>query len=298
MVSDLIPFYRFCKNFLRIAFMASAALVAGCSPLAIINGWVPSDTYRASTALAYGPHARQRLDVYRPARASSPAPVVVFFYGGNWNSGNRADYLFVGEALAAQGIVAVIPDYRLFPEVRFPDFLADSAQAVRWTLEQVAQYGGDPQRVFVMGHSAGAYNAAMLAFNPAYLRAAGVEPRRVRGLIGLAGPYDFLPLTGSVTKQVFGFPATPITTQPIHFASSAAPPALLITGDNDDVVDPGNSRRLAARLRTTGAEARELVYPKLGHSTLVAALAAPLRERLAPVLDDIVRFVREVSGRP
>lgn len=275
---------------------AAAALLAGCSPLAILNGWVPSNTYVASNGLDYGPNARHRLDLYRPAYAASPAPVIVFFYGGNWNSGDRGDYLFVGEALAAQGFVAVIPDYRLYPEVRFPDFLADGAQAVRWTFDYIAQYGGDPKRVFIMGHSAGAYNAAMLALNPEYLRGAGVDPRRLRGLIGLAGPYDFLPLTGRVTQQVFGFPDTPVATQPIQFASSAAPPALLITGAADGVVDPGNSARLAARLRQNGVEVREIAYPGVGHQPLVGALAAPLRKRIAPVLDDIARFVRDSAG--
>jgi acetyl esterase/lipase len=274
----------------------AAALFASCSPLAIVNAGVPSDTYRAATDLAYGLDARQRLDVYRPADALSPAPVVVFFYGGNWNSGNRKDYLFVGEALAAKGFVAVVPDYRLYPQVRFPDFLADSAQAVRWIIDHIAEYGGDPQRVFVMGHSAGAYNAAMLALNPEYLKAAGVDPMRIRGMIGLAGAYDFLPLTGRVTGEVFGYPETPVTTQPIHFASSASPPVLVITGAEDDVVDPGNSVRLGARLREHGVFVREIVYPKLGHRALIGALAAPLRSRYDPVLENISAFVNELSA--
>lgn len=221
--------------------------------------------------------------------------MVVFFYGGNWDSGERADYLFAGEALAAKGYVAVIPDYRLYPEVRFPDFLADSAQAVRWVFEHIAEFGGDPQRVFVMGHSAGAYNAAMLALNPAYLRSAGADPRRVRGFIGLAGPYDFLPLTGPITKAVLGFPDTPITTQPIHFVSSNAPPVLLVTGAQDDVVNLGNSARLAARLQQHGVNARVIVYPTMGHRTLLGALAAPLRG-LGPVLDDVATFVNAISA--
>ncbi len=285
----------FLAIFLGAAFAIGVALLAGCSPLAVLNGAVRSATYRASADLAYGPNARHRLDVYRPSDAAAPAPVVVFFYGGNWDSGDRADYLFVGEALASRGFVAVLPDYRLYPEVRYPDFLADSARALRWTLDHVAQFGGDPQRVFVMGHSAGAYNAAMLTLDSQYLRAAGVDPKRVRGLIGLAGPYDFLPLTGAVTKKIFGFPDTPITTQPIHFASPASPPALLITGAGDEVVDPGNSARLGARLRERGVAVRAIVYAGVGHRALIGALAAPLRT-LAPVLDDVAGFVNGVPA--
>ncbi len=273
-------------------------LLQGCSPLALLNGWVPSSTYSVKTDVSYGPLARHQLDVYRPGAAQGAVPVVVFFYGGNWDSGARADYLFVGEALAAQGYVVVVPDYRLYPEARYPDFLADCATAVQWVYQHITAYGGDPQRVFLMGHSAGAYNAAMLALNPAYLRAAGVDPRRVRGLIGLAGPYDFLPLTGAVTQAVFGFPDTPITTQPIHFASPAAPPALLVTGADDDVVNPGNSTRLAARLQQHGVPARVIVYPGMGHRMVLGALATPLRRwpGFGPVIDDVAGFINGGSA--
>ena len=284
------------RTFLSGLAAAAAAPLAACSPLSVVNGWVPSDTYRARTGIAFGPEARHRLDVYVPTNlkpTSSGHPVVVFFYGGNWTSGERASYLFAGEALAAKGWVAVVPDYRLYPEVRFPAFLDDCALAVRWTLDNIGDAGGDPRQVFLMGHSAGAYNAAMLALAPDYLHAAGVERDRVRGLIGLAGPYDFLPLLGNVTKAVFGFPDTPVTTQPIHFASASAPPALLVTGGKDDIVDPGNSHRLASRLRAQGGQAREIVYPELGHRTLVGALAAPFRS-WAPVLDDVEAFVNAV----
>ena len=161
---------------------------------------------------------------------------------------------------------------------------------MRWTAGNAERFGGDARRIFLMGHSAGAYNAAMLAFDQQYLGAAGVERRAIRGLIGLAGPYDFLPLTSPITKGVFGFPDTPITTQPIHFVTRDDPPALLITGTDDDVVDPRNATRLAGRLRANGVAAREIVYPGLGHSRLVGALAAPLR-RTAPVLEDVAAFV-------
>ena len=279
------------RSFMRAALAGGAALLGGCSAFSAVNAFVPSDTYRRTRDIAYGDHARHLLDVYEPAQAHNGAPVVVFFYGGNWNMGERGNYVFAGEALASQGFVTVIPDYRLYPEVRFPDFLHDCAAAVRWTAENAARFGGDPQRIFVMGHSSGAYNAAMLALDPQYLAAARVPKRSIRGLIGLAGPYDFLPLTGPVSKAVFGFPNTPVTTQPIHFVTRDDPPALLITGTNDNVVDPGNVRRLATRLRSNGVEVREIAYPGLGHSRLVGALAAPLRGT-APVLEDVAAFVR------
>ena len=229
--------------------------------------------------------------MYAPAGSHASPPVVVFFYGGNWNTGARGDYVFVGEALASRGFVAVIPDYRLYPEVRFPDFLDDCARAVRWTVRNASRFGGDSARIHLMGHSAGAYNAAMLALRRSYLEAHGVDPRAIRGLIGLAGPYDFLPLKGTVTRAVFGFPDTPRATQPIEHVTADAPPALLMTGADDRTVDPGNSDRLGARLRAVGASARVVRYPGVGHTALVCALAAPLRG-FAPVLDDVEAFIR------
>jgi acetyl esterase/lipase len=267
-----------------------ATLVAACSPLALVNGLVPSDTYHREQDLAYGANERQRLDVYAPVSPTDAAPVIVFFYGGSWRTGRRADYRFVGEALASRGFVAVIADYRLYPEVRFPDFVADSARAVRWTRDNIARLGGDPERIFLMGHSAGGYNAAMLAFNPVYLRAAGFDDRAIKGFIGLAGPYDFLPLTSVLLRSVFGYPETSPTTQPINFVVAGGPPALLVVAAHDRIVDPGNSARLAARIRAAGGTVREVSYDQLDHRTVIGALAAPLRG-LAPVLDDVAAFV-------
>ncbi len=278
------------RRVVRAALGGLGTLAAACSPLAILNRAVPSATFDATRDIAYGTDARQKLDVYVPRPARAKAPVVVFFYGGNWHVGERADYLFVGEALASRGIASVIPDYRLYPNVRFPVFLDDCARAVRWTLDNAERFGADPARLFLMGHSAGAYNAAMLALNAQYLRAAGVDARRVHGLIGLAGPYDFLPLQSDVTKGVFGYPDTPRSTQPIEFVSRPTPPTLLITAAEDEFVDPSNSTRLAARLRNAGGVVREIALRRVGHRTLIGALAAPLRW-MAPVLDEVAQFV-------
>jgi acetyl esterase/lipase len=278
-----------------LAALLLAPLASACAPLALINGLTPTDTFRRETALAYGALERQKLDLYIPASGATPAPVVVFFFGGSWRSGSRGDYLFVGEALAARGFVAVVADYRLYPEVRYPDFVADSALAVRWVSENVARSGGDPERLFLMGHSAGAYNAAMLAFDEQYLGRAGVRPRAVRGFVGLAGPYDFLPLTSRLLQNVFGYPDTSPSTQPINAVRAGAPPVLLLTARNDVIVSPGNSARLAARLRSVGGRVREIGYDGLDHGTLLGALAVPLRDR-APVLDDLAGFVRDEAG--
>ena len=282
---------------LRLLLLAAFAALTACSPLPVINALVPSGTYKIQRDIAYGEGSRNLLDIYMPAAKPEKAPVIVFFYGGNWNSGSRADYLFAGEAFASQGFVTVIADYRLYPEVKFPDFLYDSAQAFAWARKNIASYGGDPQRMFLAGHSAGAYNAAMLAYNPDYLKGVGVELSAVKGFIGLAGPYDFLPLTGNLTKEIFGFPDTSPATQPISFVppkpGSRLVPALLLTAPEDRIVNPGNSLRMAAKLRAGGGSVKELSYPELDHARMVGALAAPLRKRYGPALQDIGDWVRQ-----
>lgn len=288
----------------RPAFAASAIaalLLAGalgaCSPLALVNAVSPSGKALATEAIAYAPGERHLLDIYRPQAGAANAPVIVFFYGGNWVSGSRGDYAFVGRALAARGFVVVIPDYRLYPQVRYPDFLEDAARAVAWTRREIAARGGDPERIYLMGHSAGAYNAAMLALDARWLGQQGLAPDVVRGWIGLAGPYDFLPVQNRVTRPVFHFPDTPAESQPVEHVSADAPPALLIAAREDATVNPvRNTGGLAARLRAAGVPVRELYFDGVSHTTLVASLSASLR-RLAPTLDTVEDFVRADGGR-
>ena len=267
-------------------------LLAACSPVDVLNATVPKDGYTVRDGLAYGEGPRHRLDVYVPEDLTAPAPVVVFFYGGSWRNGDRGDYLFVAEALASRGFVTVVPDYRLYPEVAFPGFLDDSAAAVGWVRDEIAGHGGDPDRIFLMGHSAGAYNAAMLALDPRYLAAAGVDRGVVRGMIGLAGPYDFLPLDTRVTRRVFGAAADLPATQPVSYADGDAPPLLLVTGADDTTVRPRNSQSLARAVAAQGGTAALRVYPDIGHIGLVVALADGQRDR-APVLDDLAAFIAE-----
>lgn len=264
------------------------------SPIVLLNAIAGNVRVAETRDVAFGGNPRDRLDVYAP-RTAGPHPVVVFFYGGSWEEGDRGMYRFVGTALASRGIVTVIPDYRVYPEVRFPGFLEDGARALLWTRENIVRHGGDPERVVVAGHSAGAHIAAMLALDGQWLAEAGSHAGDLRGLVGLSGPYDFLPLKSATLKTIFGPEETILRTQPITFASDEAPPALLIAGDRDTVVDPGNTPRLAARLREAGATVEAKLYPGVTHATLVGAFAWPLRW-LAPVLDETVAFVSRVTA--
>jgi acetyl esterase/lipase len=269
-------------------------LLAGCSPADILNALAQGEGIEVTRSIAYADGARRTLDVYRP-KGAADAPVVVFFYGGSWQSGSKAIYRFVGAALARSGVVAVVPDYRIYPEVRYPSFLEDGAQAVRWAKDNAARFGGDPNRLFLMGHSAGAHIAAMLSLDPRWLRAVKLAPDSdIAGLIGISGPYDFLPLHDGTLEIIFG--GDDPATQPIFYVSPGAPPSLLLTGQHDGTVEPSNSERLAARLRSEGNVVTLRAYRWVGHLAIIGALAPPLRF-LAPVLHDVIAFV-EKTGAP
>ena len=271
------------------------ALLTACSATDLLNATVADDTYVRQTGLAYGTDPRQRFDLYQPATPVRNAPLVVFFYGGNWSSGNRADYRFVGEALASQGIVTMVADYRLSPEFRYPAFVQDSAKAVRWAFEMASAYGSSPSRVYVMGHSAGAYNAAMVALDGRWLAAEGLRTAQLAGWIGLAGPYDFLPIRDKKAQVAFEWPNTPADSQPLVHASKGSPPALLLAPTKDTVVSPERSTlAMAEKLRASGVRVDAALFDSVSHITLVASMASVLRSR-APVLERVKAFVQSTG---
>ena len=258
------------------------------SPVTLLNGFAAGAVVETAP---YGEHDRHKLDIYRP-RGAGPHPVLVFFYGGGWEEGDRAAYRFVGAAFAAAGVLTVIPDYRLYPEVRFPGFMKDGAKAVRWVRDNVAPFGGDPGRLVLMGHSAGAHIAGMLAMDARWLAEAAVPPGTVRGWIGLAGPYDFEPDTPN-RRTIFGGDRQ--GTQPIGFTQPGNPPALLGVSEHDRVVDPGNSRRLAKRIVEAGGRAEVKVYPRTDHASILGAVS-PLLRFLGPVFRDSRNFIDSVTA--
>ena len=284
-------------NLLRLGrlllILVAAPLLAGCSALSAFDTLAPRDPggRLAAKSVAYGAHPRQKLDVFVPVAQASKAPVLVFFYGGSWKSGSKEDYGFVGQALAAQGFVTIVADYRLFPEARYTEFLADSAGAVRWARDNAAGYGGDSGRIVLAGHSAGAYNAAMVALDTRYLRQAGVDPRNVRAFAGLSGPYDFLPLDPGTAQEVFGAEPDRAATQPVTYARAGSPPAFLATGDQDTTVRPKNTISLAAKLRAARVPVEERLYPGLDHADTLLALSRLFRDK-APALAEMTAFLK------
>lgn len=269
--------------------------LAACTPAGLLTSLdrlsSSGEARRTAQGIAYGADPRQKLDVWAPRAASkSPLPVVVFFYGGGWVDGARGDYGFAGAAFASKGFIAVLPDYRLVPQARFPTFVEDGALAVKWARDHAAQYGGDPKRITLAGHSAGGYIAAMLALDPHFLRDAKVDPRTVRAAALLAAPLDFYPFTEARGRDALGQWPRPAETQPITFARRDAPPLLLAHGTSDTIVMPRNSKALAARLEGLGAQVELKLYRGRDHVDLAKALSRPFR-RTAPVLEDSAEFL-------
>jgi acetyl esterase/lipase len=266
------------KILLLAALLTGVVLVASCGGLAFTIANVPalSGNFERRADITYGTGARQQLDVYTPPNAKD-RPIIVFWYGGGWDSGKKSQYRFVGAALAEAGYVTVLPDYRLYPD------------ALAWVVAHAREIGGDPQRIYVAGHSAGAHLAAMLAYDRSQLERVGLAANTVRGLIGLSGPYALDPNTDTY-RAIFGAPFTYADWQPVQLAKAGAPPALLIHGEADDVVDIGHARRLAAALEGLGVPVTLRTYPERGHRDTVAAFAKAAPHKL-PVLEEIRRFV-------
>lgn len=284
-------------GFSRLAVLALVLTVpvaiANCTKLAygVMNASAYLGDYEHDSDISFGTDPRQKLDVFVPIGAHE-RPVVIFWYGGTWTKGSRNLYRFVGAALANAGYVAVLPDYRLFPDARFPAFIEDGAWAVRWTHEHAAQFGGSFQSIFLMGHSAGAHLAATLALDGRYLSAVGGDVTWVRGLIGLSGPYAFEP-RNRFLKQIFHQPYTHADWQPIQLVGQRAPPTLLLHGSADWMVAPKEMQDLDKELRAAGAFVESHLYDDRSHWDTVAALSIPGR-LLAPTIVDVSRFIDRI----
>jgi acetyl esterase/lipase len=277
----------------RIALAGLTALLAGCARLGYLAANAPAifGPYKRHANIAYGADPQHRLDVYVPQQASAvPRAVVLFWHGGRWRFGGKADYRFVGAALAESGYIAVVANYRHYPQVKMPGFMDDAARAALWAAAHASEFGGDRRRLYLMGHSAGAHLATLVTLDTGYFAATGESAPHIAGVIGLSGPYDFLPLLEPDVQDMFGPPPIYPQSQPINFVRADAPPMLLVHGLDDDTVRPKNSRNLASALSALGVAVTLKLYPKVSHADTVAALTTLLRGR-APTLADIRAFI-------
>ncbi len=270
-------------------------LVYHFAALKVFNFVVPKDQTSQLRAanIAYGASPNQRLDIYEPKSNTGNLPILIFVHGGSWSAGNQTDYGFVGRTFAAKGYLTLVMSYRGLPESAYPDFIEDVAEAVKWAILNSAAYGGDQKMIFLVGHSAGAYNVAQATLDQRYFKDAGIDPSVVKGVATLAGPFDFLPFDSPATKATFGHLKDLASTQPINFAHADAPPFLLLYGLKDKTVYLKNSRSLLAHLVAAGAKATLIEYENVTHVGILLNLATPLRGR-APVLEDIDIFFKDI----
>lgn len=278
-----------------MVIMVIAAGLAGCSPLGVLNATVSSDGYQLTENQPYGKAARQTLNVYVPNdlddNSAANRDVVIFYYGGRWQFGEKDQYAFVADAFTSKGYVTVLPDYRLYPSADWRDFINDGASAYQWVYENIARFHGNPQRIFIAGHSAGAHIAAMVDTNEALL------PNRIKrpcGFIGLAGPYDFLPISDADVQLVFSSANDLRDTQPITYVSQGDPVMLLLHGKDDTTVKPGNTTRLAKRANQFGHNAETILYNDVDHIDILLSLSSTFRG-FSPALDDSVAFMKKVQ---
>lgn len=270
-------------------------VLQGCGPSAlhILNQTVPSDTYLKTSDIYFDQQNNIALDVYQPRDIAQRgnAPVLVFFYGGSWQKGEKGQYDFVGEAFASKGYIVVVPDYRKWPQVRSPQFTQDAAKAVAWVQNNISGYGGDARNIFISGHSAGAHLGAMLASDERFLQNVGVDRRNVRGFIGIAGPYDFDPGYSPESKEFFGPPSNYPNVVPVNFIDGAEPPMLLLHGGSDETVYPTNVTRMSNKISAKGGEVRVQIYPEIGHTKILLAISDTLNST-APVVPDMLAFMQ------
>ena len=277
-----------------ITLVLSTLGLVGCTPIMLVNAFVQRSNFTFKPDLPYGPDPRQRLDVYTPNNASQ-APVLIFVHGGSWYGGDKADYPFLADAFVEHGYVVVPILYRVAPQVQFPAFVQDAALAVRWVKDNIASYGGDPNRVYLMGQSAGAHIAAMVVLDPVYLREVGLERSALRAFVGQAGPYDFRAFLeeDKPTQVAMGPREQWPRTQPINFVDGQQPPMLLQHGLADTVVNPMNPEWLSKIIRAKGGIVEVKLYPHVEHPGIVGALARAARFIEPKVLPDILEFLKK-----
>ena len=276
----------------RFFLLSPVALLLAALTVVLATEYVAARPSRRAQNVAYVPASapdfdkeRHLLDVYSPKKLAPNAagyPVVLFIHGGNWNSGNKDFYSFVGRRLAKQGVVAVLLNYRLAPAVLVPEQAADCARALAWTVQHIKEYGGDPARIFVMGHSAGGGLAALLATDDALLARHGLPQNPVRGAImddpaGL-DMYNYLKELKYEGDREYLVPFGPDPAvwkeqSAIYKIRPGLPPFRFFIGGETYPSISGSSARFRDKLRAvTGQEVPYTVIPGRHHVPMVLQL--------------------------
>ena len=244
--------------------------------------------------LPYGKHERQKLDVVW-SDDNKEAPVVIFFHGGSWRWGVKDFYREIGEEFARNGVTFVLANYRLYPEVRFPAFVEDAAQVVKWTRAHVARYSADPEKIFLMGHSSGAHIVSHLALDEKYLKAVGGDFSWIKGVVGLSCPYTFQPSTEWMYEDIFFPLANSPKVIPISLVDGDEPPFLVLHGRHDYLVDVKQAEAFVKRIKAKGGEVTHKIFNFHGHFSMIRRLTSWY---VGPkgILHEVLDFVQTKSA--
>lgn len=275
-----------------LIIVTSILFLFSCSPTTLVNIVSPSNHYDKKTDITYGKYERQKLDIYIPNYSEEEhknSTVIVFFHGGGWDSGNKNKYKFVASRLTLEGYTVVIPNYRIYPDVVFPAFIEDAALALAWLKNNQNNYSINTSKVYVMGHSAGAHIASLLTADKRYLENAGISDTYISGFIGIAGPYNFLPLTSNKLKKIFP-EETRTNSQPINFVDGTEVPYLLLHGTDDKTVWPRNSKTLAEKILSKNGSVTLQLYENISHVGIISPFI-PGFKNSAPTVQDIITFI-------
>lgn len=256
------------------------------SALAVVNGITANGGVGVSKDILYGDKPLQDLDIYYPKplaqamKAESAIdksyPMVVFVHGGSWESGSKEEYAFVGQSLAQAGYVTAVINYRKAPENVYPDYVKDAAQAIAWSHNNAKSFHADPNRLAVIGHSAGAFNAVAAVANEDFLAPYGMKPKDLGAVIGIAGPYSY-DFRQYDSATAFGTNATPDEVMPDRQIKGEQPPYLLLTAEKDKVVHITNAIKMTEALKAAGVNVETGEIKGASHATSIGAMAPPLR---------------------
>lgn len=271
------------------AFLAAATALAACAPVSILNGITPSSTFDRTKNVSFGEGDRDELDIYRAEKPKSGAPVLMFVHGGSWDSGSKGIYKFLAEGFTKSGYDIVVPNYRIYPEAKFPNFLEDNAKAVAFTAETFPD-----RKIVLIGHSAGAYNVLMLGLRDEYLSGAGVDRcANISGIVALAAPTGIVPLDSEPLTIIFPDRFT-ADDAALNNVNGPAPAVFLGHGESDTTVYPKNSTALAEKITARGGVAQVELYPGQSHTDVIKVLSRHF-DGDTTLKADIVKFIESLS---
>lgn len=278
-------------------------ILSGCSAVQIVNSVSKIYPVEVEKDIAFGDNPRDTMDIYYPKSKnenSANTPVVVFIYGGSWNRGEKSEYEFVGRKLASLGYITMLPNYRVYPEVKYPDFLKDGAKSIAKLVDQLKTEKYQPlkpsDKIVLMGHSAGAYNAAMLAMDDRWLARENLNRADlIEGLIGMAGAYNIYPIGVPEVRPVFNHPNYPEKSQPIDYVAESKVPTLLLAPESDELVSlEKNTFSLAKALGEVGTPNQLVTVEGTDHISLIGTLS-PVLFFKGDSVSPIENFISELN---